>query len=269
MQKKPIVIDTVPGTPQPTVNRTTKPLTDTVRWSVEQQEPSPLPSPAVIVEPVSSRFAPQIDRNLKKEAVMKYLQDEERLIERSLETARERLLQEQEWDRIRMEKEASVNSELTSQLQLREEQLIEILKRMENDKKQQEAEMARLRHELEKYEKREAASNSPNESAIPDVEEKIIQERIQEKEDKKTSMYKEVERLRQLRKKQQTERAHQEAEEARKVKEQEELEMKRAAEVLRVKEEEARVKKLKAEEEAKRLRCVFRMIVVKKFRISV
>ena len=178
---------------------------------------------------------------------MKYLQEEETLVERSLSTAEERLRKEQEWDRIRLEKESSVNSELTAQLQQREEQLIDMLKKMENDNKQQEAEIARLRQEVDKYEKKEENDNSIANvlASQPDREQEQIQIRINEKAKKRADMYLEVERLRQLRK-------QQELDQEKRAKEQQE-EMERVNRLRIQEEEEIKRKRIEfEEEEAKR-----------------
>ena len=81
--------------------------------------------------------APEVNRNLKNSAVLKYLEEEEKLVERSLTMAQERLDQEKEWDRVRMEKESSIHNEIRAHLQEREEELIKCLKKMETDNKEQ------------------------------------------------------------------------------------------------------------------------------------
>lgn len=236
---------------QPTVNRTTKPVLEVRQPSVEYSPFLPadstkfVPQEPPVVVPMPN--IPQVDRKLKKEALVKYLQAEEELVERS----KDRLNKEQEWDRIRSQKESSLNSELTAQLQEREEQLINVLRQMENDNKQQEAEIARLRLEVDRYEKREEDSKSNSiEEAVSRTEEQFIQTRIQESEQKRQAMYKEVERLRLLRKQQQTQRAQEQQliEKERQFKEQQELERIKAAQL---KEAEAQQRKMKSEEEAR------------------
>lgn len=139
--------------PQPLVNRTNKPPSEIKQ--IEEQyveppiQPVPLPrsniprTPSIDKGTIDSPLlnhtvsAPQIDRNLKMSAMLKYLQDEEKMVEKHLAMTVERLKQEKEWDMIRMEKEASANSEIANQLQEREEKMIEILKKMETENKQQ------------------------------------------------------------------------------------------------------------------------------------
>ena len=55
---------------------------------------------------------------------------DERKLKRELE-------KEKEWDRIRSEREASANNEITNQLQEREKQMLEMFNKMENDNKLQ------------------------------------------------------------------------------------------------------------------------------------
>lgn len=68
---------------------------------------------------------------------MKYLQDEESMMEKSLALAQQQLEKEREWERIRLEREVSANSEITTQLLQREEQMIEAFKKLESEKKEQ------------------------------------------------------------------------------------------------------------------------------------
>ncbi len=236
---------------QPTVNRTTKPVMEVRQPSVEYLPSLPAVSTKFIPQepPVMAPMPtiPQVDRNSKKEALVKYLKAEEELVERS----KDRLNKEQEWDLIRLQKESSLNSELTAQLQEREEQLITVLRKMENDNKQQEAEIARLRQEVDRYEKREEDSKSNSiEEIVSRSEEQSIQTRIQENEQKRLEMYKEVERLRHLRKQQQAQRVQEQQliEKERQFKEQQDLERIKAA---KLKEAEAQQRKMKSEEEAR------------------
>lgn len=87
------------------------------------------------VEPKKMTQAPEVNRNLKNDAVMKYLEKEEKLVERSLEMAQERLGEEEKWNQIRMEKESAINNEIRAHLQEREEEFIKRLKEMETDNK--------------------------------------------------------------------------------------------------------------------------------------
>ena len=133
---------------QPLVNRTTKPALEAKQIEEPYVElpTQPVPLPRSIIPRTPSvdkgstdtalRTVPQIDRNLKMGAMVKYLQDQEKMVEKHLAMTVERLKQEKEWDRIRSEKEASANSEIVNHLQEREETMIEVLKKMENDRQQ-------------------------------------------------------------------------------------------------------------------------------------
>jgi len=141
--------------------------------------------------------APEVNRNLKNSAVLKYLEEEEKLVERSLTMAQERLDQEKEWDRVRMEKESSIHNEIRAHLQEREEELIKCLKKMETDNKEQELEIGRLRKQVGDYKRR---NQDIDQKTKKEGEEESIENRIRDKEKARSAMYQEVEKLRQLRK---------------------------------------------------------------------
>lgn len=136
---------------QPHVNRTTKPAIEIRRIDEPTIGPSsylasqpklhiPRTPSEVITDSTTVNqtwSVPQIDRNLKNNAKVKHLRDEEKLVEKQLAITVERLEKEKEWDLIRSQKEASVNSEIANQLQEREEQMLEMLRRMESENKQQ------------------------------------------------------------------------------------------------------------------------------------
>lgn len=137
---------------QPLVNRTNKPAIEVGRVEVEPTiEPSvyPVPLPRSNIPKTPSEVlpdpypvnrigsVPQINRDLKKSAMVKYLQDEEKLVEKHLAITVERLEKEREWETIRGQKEATANSEIAKQLQEREEQMLEMLRKMENENKLQ------------------------------------------------------------------------------------------------------------------------------------
>lgn len=136
---------------QPTVNRTTKPSVGSNRTDRNLEPPKPIGDAAETLLPnvpfelesqhlptvVKNTSTPTVDRNLKHNAIMKYLQDEENMMEKSLVLAQEQLDKEKEWERIRMEREVSANSEINAQLLHREEQMIEAFKKLELEKKQQ------------------------------------------------------------------------------------------------------------------------------------
>lgn len=154
---KPPAIEPIASS-QPFINRTTKPAIEVKKIDEIPFKPSihPVPLPrlnipkapsrdqendeeAVTDSPSVSRMGsvPKIDRNLKTEAMVKYLEDEEKLIEKHLAMTAVRLEKEEEWETIRKEKEASANNEIATQLQEREKEMVELLKKMENDNKQQ------------------------------------------------------------------------------------------------------------------------------------
>lgn len=220
---------------QPLINRTTKPAIEIKKIEeipMDQPVTYPVPLPRstipkmpsiekesdkIITEPSPVNRVgpvPKVDRNLKINAMVKYLQDEETLVEKHLAMTVNQLEKEKEWDKIRSEREASANNEITNQLQEREKQMLEMFNKMENDNKQQvlfiyslskkfirsfvyfsqELEIARLRKQVETI--RTAMENKTK----PDAEENQIQARINEKEVKQAAMNREVERLRELRK---------------------------------------------------------------------
>ncbi|XP_057371532.1 ubiquitin carboxyl-terminal hydrolase 8-like [Daphnia carinata] len=214
---KPPSIEPI-ASPLPFINRTTKPAIEVKKIDKISVEPSiqPVPLPRsnipktppddqdievefVTGPPSVNRMGsvPKIDRNLKTEAMVKYLQDEEKLVEKHLAITADRLAKEEEWDRIRREKEASANDEIANHLQEREIEMVELLKKMENDNKQQELEIARLRKEVETI---RYYADTSNDKTKPDTEETNIQARINDKEVKQAAMNREVERLRKLRK---------------------------------------------------------------------
>ena len=144
---------------QPVINRTTKPAIEVkkigeMKADVPIFTPVPLPRTAIpklpSVEQDSECFLvndpspanrigliPKVDRNLKMNAMIKHLQDEETLVEKHLAMTENRLIKEKEWDKIRIEREASANNEITNQLQEREKQMLEMFNKMENENKLQ------------------------------------------------------------------------------------------------------------------------------------
>lgn len=144
------------ASPLPFINRTNKPAVKKIdEISVEPSiQPVPLPRSNIPKTPSDDQdiddgfvtgsssvnrmgSVPKIDRSLKTEAMVKYLQDEEKLVEKHLAITEDRLEKEKEWDRIRREKEASANDEIANHLQEREKEMVELFKKMENDNKQQ------------------------------------------------------------------------------------------------------------------------------------
>ena len=142
----------------PLINRMTKPATEIKKMEEITVDPPvffPVPLPRstvpkmpsieqetdkIITEPSPVNrigLVPKVDRNLKKNAMVKYLEDEETLVEKHLAMTVNQLEKEKEWDRIRSEREASANNEITNQLQEREKQMLEMFNKMENDNKQQ------------------------------------------------------------------------------------------------------------------------------------
>ncbi len=143
---------------QPLINRTTKPAMEIKKMEeipIDQPVTYPVPLPRstipkmpsieketdkIITEPSPVNRGgpiPKVDRNLKINAMVKYLQDEETLVEKHLAMTENQLEKEKEWDRVRSEREASANNEITYQLQERENQMLEMFNKMENDNKEQ------------------------------------------------------------------------------------------------------------------------------------
>lgn len=143
-----------PAPPQPAINRTTKPSIEVAK-SIERVDsyspPNafiasstfiPTPAPPTLTEQILPQLktedrVPQVDRNLKQKAMVTYRKAEEDLVEKYIATTKKRLQQENEWEMLRIKKESSLNSEMTAQLQEKEEQLIEMLRKMEAENKQQ------------------------------------------------------------------------------------------------------------------------------------
>ena len=140
---------------QPIINRTTKPSIEAVkpvdRFSADSFLPGsfiasttfvPSPAPPAMTERIlpssnTEDRIPQVDRNLKQNAMIKFRQTEEALVENYIATTQKRLQQETEWEMLRLQKESTMSSEITAHLQEKEEQLIEILRKMEAENKEQ------------------------------------------------------------------------------------------------------------------------------------
>lgn len=271
-EMRKLVQEANPAPTQPTINRTTKPSIEVAK-PIERVDPYsppsafiasttfvPTPAPPTMKEQIMPNFktedrVPQVDRNLKQKAMITYRKAEEDLVEKYIATTQKRLQQENEWEMLRIKKESSVNSEMTAQLQEKEEQLIDMLRKMEAENKQQELEITRLRKEVDEFQKR---NESAGDQMHQGEEETSIEERIKSKEAERVVMYQEVERIRNLRKeaeraaqaeKEAKLRREQEADERRKDEERKRLEFQREEEAKRKKEEEIKV----AEENRKRL----------------
>lgn len=146
--------EAIPTPAQPTINRTTKPSMEVAK-TVERDDPYsppsafiasttfvPSPAPPTMTEQIMPQLKtedriPQVNRNLKQKAMVTYRKAEEDLVEKYIATTQKRLQQENEWEMLRMQKESSLNSEMTAQLQKKEEQLIDMLRKMEAENKQQ------------------------------------------------------------------------------------------------------------------------------------
>ena len=130
--------DEVPA--RPVVNRTTKPPTD-VPADIPTVVDNSSKTESVKV-PVTNGVAPEsrtpvVDRQSKNKAVAHYLKAEEEAMEKSLQMAKKALEQENEWDKLRSMKEIEANIEMKNTLQQREEELIQRLKKFENDYREQ------------------------------------------------------------------------------------------------------------------------------------
>ena len=153
-EMRKLVQEANPAPTQPTINRTTKPSIEVAK-PIERVDPYsppsafiasttfvPTPAPPTMKEQIMPNFktedrVPQVDRNLKQKAMITYRKAEEDLVEKYIATTQKRLQQENEWEMLRIKKESSVNSEMTAQLQEKEEQLIDMLRKMEAENKQQ------------------------------------------------------------------------------------------------------------------------------------
>ena len=132
---------------QPVIDRRIKPDTE-VKFNRFVSDPSLEPSDRKNLHPLSTKDTnaefviepkktPNVDRNLKNNAIMKYLEEEEKLVELSLKMTQDRLHQEKEWNQVRIQKESAIDNEMKAHLQQREEELIHLLKKMETDNKEQ------------------------------------------------------------------------------------------------------------------------------------
>jgi len=192
---------------QPVIDRRIKPDTE-VKFNRFVSDPSLEPSDRKNLHPLSTKDTnaefviepkktPNVDRNLKNNAIMKYLEEEEKLVELSLKMTQDRLHQEKEWNQVRIQKESAIDNEMKAHLQQREEELIHLLKKMETDNKEQELEINRLRKEVGDYKRRDETLDQKWKT---ESEEEFIANRIRDKEKERSVMYEEVEKLRQLRK---------------------------------------------------------------------
>ncbi|KAJ8711987.1 hypothetical protein PYW08_008941 [Mythimna loreyi] len=127
-------------------------------WS----ELSPAPPPAA---PRAKPGEPVVDRTSKAAAVQVYterarnmqliLEQQERIADTSLTLEMQRIEAEQDWEKVREQREGEVQEELRSMFKLREQEIISQLMQLENKQYDMEQENQSLREQLEEYQRRE------------------------------------------------------------------------------------------------------------------
>ncbi|XP_050679288.1 ubiquitin carboxyl-terminal hydrolase 8 isoform X2 [Leptidea sinapis] len=108
---------------------------------------------------------PQIDRSSKMAAVQLYadrarsmqqiLEQQQQIADTSLTLEMQRIEAEQDWDKVRQQKETEQRDELRSMFQLREQEIISQLMQLENKQFDMEQENQTLREKLEEYQRKE------------------------------------------------------------------------------------------------------------------
>ncbi|CAK1594200.1 unnamed protein product [Parnassius mnemosyne] len=135
---------------------------DYPNWSDLNPSPPPVqttpPRPAKPGEPV-------IDRSSKMAAVQLYeerarnmqliLEEQERIADTSLTLEMQRIEAEQDWEKVREQREQEPRDELRALYRLREQEILSQLMQLENKQFDMEQENQSLREQLEEYQKRE------------------------------------------------------------------------------------------------------------------
>ncbi|XP_026331617.1 ubiquitin carboxyl-terminal hydrolase 8 isoform X2 [Hyposmocoma kahamanoa] len=108
---------------------------------------------------------PVVDRSSKAAAVQVYeerargmqriLEQQERIADTSLTLQLQRIEAEQDWERVRLQREAEQRDELRVMYQLREQEIISQLMQLENKQYDMEQENQQLRDQLEEYQRRD------------------------------------------------------------------------------------------------------------------
>ncbi|XP_026738655.1 ubiquitin carboxyl-terminal hydrolase 8 isoform X2 [Trichoplusia ni] len=124
-------------------------------------------SPSAGAAPPISRKPgePFVDRASKAAAVQVYserarnmqliLEKQERIADNSLTLEMQRIAAEQDWEKVREQREAEVQEELRAMYKLREQEIISQLMQLENKQYDMEQENQSLREQLEEYQRRE------------------------------------------------------------------------------------------------------------------
>ncbi|CAH2053994.1 unnamed protein product, partial [Iphiclides podalirius] len=131
-------------------------------WS--DLNPPPPPPQAAPTRPVKPG-EPVIDRTSKVAAMQLYeerarnmqliLEEQERIADTSLTLEMQRIEAEQDWEKVREQRETEPRDELRAMYQLREQEIISQLMQLENKQFDMEQENQSLREQLEEYQRRE------------------------------------------------------------------------------------------------------------------
>ncbi|XP_050556044.1 ubiquitin carboxyl-terminal hydrolase 8 isoform X2 [Spodoptera frugiperda] len=124
-------------------------------------------SPSAAAAPPAPRKPgePVVDRSSKAAAVQMYserarnmahiLEQQERIADTSLTLEMQRIEAEQDWEKVREQREAEMQDELRAMYKLREQEIISQLMQLENKQYDMEQENQSLREQLEEYQRRE------------------------------------------------------------------------------------------------------------------
>ncbi|XP_013173462.1 PREDICTED: ubiquitin carboxyl-terminal hydrolase 8 isoform X3 [Papilio xuthus] len=127
------------------------------------------PSPPAQQAPAPQRAAkpgePVVDRTSKMAAVQLYeerarnmqliLEEQQRIADTSLTLEMQRIEAEQDWEKVREQREAAQREDLRAMYQLRQQEISSLLMQLENKQFDMEQENQRLREQLEEYQRRE------------------------------------------------------------------------------------------------------------------
>ncbi|XP_068619451.1 ubiquitin carboxyl-terminal hydrolase 8 [Battus philenor] len=136
---------------------------DYPNWS-DLNPPPPAQQPAAPARSTKPG-EPVIDRSSKVAAVQLYeersrnmqliLEEQERIADTSLTLEMQRIEAEQDWEKVREQRETEPRDELRAMYQLREQEIISQLMQLENKQFDMEQENQSLREQLEEYQRRE------------------------------------------------------------------------------------------------------------------
>uniref|UniRef100_A0A2A4K4J0 Ubiquitin carboxyl-terminal hydrolase n=1 Tax=Heliothis virescens TaxID=7102 RepID=A0A2A4K4J0_HELVI len=123
------------------------------------------PAAAAPAPPRAKPGEPYVDRSSKAAAVQMYserarsmqliLEQQERIADTSLTLEMQRIEAEQDWEKVREQREGEVQDELRAMYKLREQEIISQLMQLENKQYDMEQENQSLREQLEEYQRRE------------------------------------------------------------------------------------------------------------------